>query len=196
MRAITTIVRWVFLMVKFFSLLFIVLFGSLSAGELPDDPLRIVSTEGHFSVTFPAGFSHAAKEEESVETEVGSISTVNYVSFNDTSVAMAGAGSYPDAITNHMSSSSGQLFALAEESLMISLGGTVIKSETLKGGDYPGREIEFTAQMDDMVLIGRARFLFDGKRLFSVIFISSDLDSATENEIKDFFNSFVINTAL
>lgn len=182
-------------MVKFFSIFLAVLFISsgITALENSDDPLRIISTEGHFSVTFPAGFSHAAKEEESVETELGLISTVNYVSFNDTSVAMAGAGSYPDSVAASMNSEHEQLFTLAKESLMVSLSATVIKSHNLTDSEFPASETEFTTQMEDIVLVGKARFIFDGKRLYSIIFITSDPQTLTTHEIKDFFNSFVIN---
>lgn len=182
-------------MVKFFCVALLALFSTtgLLADENQTDSVRVVSAEGHFVVTFPAGFSHAAKEEESVETELGTISTVNYVSFNDTSVAMAGAGSYPDSIAANMKTSSEQLFLVAEESLMASLSGTITNSSSFKNEDYPGTEIEFITQMEDILLQGYARFIFDGKRLYSMIYITSDSSVATANEIKDFFNSFVIH---
>ncbi len=182
-------------MVKFFSFLITAFFlsSSLIASENSSDPLRIICTEGQFSITFPAGFSHAAKEEESVETELGVISTVNYVSFNDTSVAMAGAGSYPDSITSSMDREHGQLFSLAKESLMASLSATALKSHLLDEGEFPSLEVEFTTQMEQIVLLGKTRFIFDGKRLYSVIFITSEPSILASNETKDFFNSFVIN---
>lgn len=185
-------------MVKFFCVALLTLFSAtgLLADESQKDPVRVVSAEGHFMVTFPTGFSHAAKEEESVETELGTISTVNYVSFNDTSVAMAGAGSYPDSVAASMKAESEQLFLLAEESLMASLSGTITNSAILKNGDYPGTEIEFITQMEDILLQGHARFIFDGKRLYSIIYITSDTSTATASEIKDFFNSFVVNQSI
>ncbi|MCX6995354.1 MAG: hypothetical protein NTY13_06080 [Chlamydiae bacterium] len=181
-------------MVKFFSLLIMAFFltGSLTASENMVDPLCVICTEEQFSITFPKGFSHAAKEEDSIETELGVISTVNYVSFNDTSVAMAGAGCYPENIAISMDREHDQLFTLAKESLMASLSATPLKTFMIDLQELPTLEVEFVMQMEQLILIGKARFVFDGKRLYSVIFITSDPSTLAAPEVNDFFNSFVV----
>ena len=183
-----------FLMVKFFSVLLagLLSLSSLVLAEESRDPLHIVSSEGHFSITFPSGFGHAAKEEFSVDTELGPIQTINYISFNDTSVAMAGVGSYPDTVGASMNAQTEELFALAEEGLMMSLAGTILSSDQTTLGSDPCSNVAFTTEIEDIALLGQARFVLKGSRLYSVIFISSDPQNINSTETKHFFDSLAI----
>ncbi len=153
---------------------------------------QITSEEGHFSVTLPDAFSHAAKEQQVVPSEFGSIDTVNYVSFTDNSVAMAGASTYPDTLSEKIKDKSPGLFDNAQAGIMQNLKGTLLSTHSFEYEGLPARRVEFSAELEDQTLLGSAIFVFSGKRLYHTILMSSDANTCRSADTQTFFNSLAI----
>jgi len=152
----------------------------------------LASDEGHFSVKVPEGFSEIDMETQSVDTEAGKISTVNYSASSEHSTYIVGASEYPQDILNAIKGKEQEIFDGAQEGLLMHMRGKVTAKNNVLIDGHKARTVDFTAHVDNETLYGRLELILAEPRLFHMLYITNQQDELDGKNAKDFFSSLKI----
>ncbi|HVZ37991.1 MAG TPA: hypothetical protein VHI13_01845 [Candidatus Kapabacteria bacterium] len=160
---------------------------SSAAGE------QLVSPDGRFSITLPAGYSRPQLQTNSVESDNGTIRVHMYsaISANE-GLCLIGYNDFKGATIDSILEL--RILDGAREGALENMQATLESERTLSLEGHPGRSIRFTARKNEQVMYGRFDYYLVGTRLYQVGFIGSSAASVESQPVASYFGSFKLMT--
>ncbi|MBS1910425.1 MAG: hypothetical protein JST22_00440 [Bacteroidetes bacterium] len=155
---------------------------------------QLVSSDGRFSITLPAGYSKPQLQTNSVESDNGTIRVHMYSAINaNEGLCLIGYNDFKGATIDSMLEL--RILDGAREGALENMQATLEGERTLSLEGHPGRSIRFTTRKNDQVMYGRFDYYMVGTRLYQVGFIGGSAASVESQPVASFFASFKLMAA-
>lgn len=165
---------------------------SLCFISLYAEDLNISSEQGNFSIQLPDGFKHPEFTMTPVATEVGDITTVNYISYSPQGACMVGSSEYPQKLVSLISKRQGEVLKSAQDGALRNMQAKLLKQEEFTMESYQGRTLWFMSTAEGQPLYGQLRLVCAMPRLYHILYLTDQKTYLNSEKVSAYFNSFKI----
>ncbi len=159
-----------------------------SQGENQD----FLSPDGQFKISLPESFPDLKRQEMPVQTAIGPINTVFFMSSNANSACGVTYNDFNQIDFNKISLS--RFFDGTRDGALKKVGGILERETMIQRQGYPGRSIFYQAQRNGQPLFARTDFILVHKRMYQLIYITNHNELLSAPDTTRFFDSFRILT--
>lgn len=149
----------------------------------------IDSPEGRFSAVLPAEFGAPQRQTRSVNSAVGKLDFVMYLSELRSGVCIVSYNDYPPSVFEGVSDTKA-MFDGGRDGALRNVKGTLTEERECTLGGVPGRSFHFKGSKDGKDIYGRACMFVDRPRLYQVMYMGFEQASVDSPSVQGFFNSF------
>jgi hypothetical protein len=153
---------------------------------------KLMSDTGRFSVQFPGGFPKATKASQPIQTKLGPLTMITYVTEEAEAACMVAYSDYPDEAFE--GADINVLLDSARNGALRNVNGTMEKEEQISINGSPGRSIVFTGKSQGKTIHGRFDYYLVKPRLYQVGYMALAKDKLTEPGTEAYFHSFAVSS--
>jgi len=163
--------------------------AALPLQAAPNDVV-ISSATGNFSITLPQGFKTPEYTMNPISTEVGEITTMNYISYSDLGACMVGVSQYPDKLAALISQKQKEVLQGAQAGALRNMDATLIRQEEYTLNGNPGRTLWFRSMAEGQPLYGQMRLICAMPRLYHILYLTDQEGNLQSSGVQGYFGSF------
>jgi len=152
---------------------------------------KVSSDSGRFVVQFPEGFPAPKQQTQTVQTKIGPLAMITYLTEEKDAACMVAYSDYPEAAFDGADVNA--LLDSARNGALNNVNGTMTSEEQITLNGHPGRSIIFAGSSQGQTIHGRFDYYLVKPRLYQVGFMAIDSTKLTQGGTMSYFKSFALS---